>query len=70
MNPAFNRSMPVQTFGNVVPYLFALIDQESDNVPITIRMKSFTLDVLGLAAFGMYIVNIIFNSLTCTISRF
>lgn len=52
MNPAFNRSMPVKTFGSVVPHLFALIDQESENVPITTRMKSFTLDVLGLAAFG------------------
>lgn len=53
MNPAFHRSMPVKTFGGVMPDLFALIDQESDNVPITIRMKSFTLDALGLAAFGM-----------------
>ncbi|KAG2236257.1 cytochrome P450 [Thamnidium elegans] len=52
MNPAFSRSMPVKTFGAVVPHLFALIDQESENVPITTRMKSFTLDVLGLAAFG------------------
>jgi hypothetical protein len=52
MNPAFHRSMPVKTFGGVIPNLFALIEKESDNVPITIRMQSFALDVLGLAAFG------------------
>ncbi|GAA5798150.1 hypothetical protein HPULCUR_003550 [Helicostylum pulchrum] len=52
MNPAFLRSMPVKTFGSVVPRLFALIDQESENVQITTRMKSLTLDILGLAAFG------------------
>lgn len=45
--------MPVKTFGSVVPHLFTLIDQESENVPITMRMKSLTLDVLGLAAFGI-----------------
>lgn len=52
MNPAFHRSMPVKTFGSVVQELFTIIDQESDSVPITLRMKSMTLDILGLAAFG------------------
>lgn len=54
MNPAFHRSMPVKTFGSVVKDLFAVIDKESDNVPISIRMKSMTLDILGLAAFGNF----------------
>lgn len=54
MNPAFHRSMPVKTFGSVVPHLFAAIEKEPDAFPITVRMKDFTLDVLGLAAFGKY----------------
>ncbi len=55
MNPAFHRSMPVKTFGSVVKELFTVIDKENDNVPISIRMKSMTLDVLGLAAFGNFL---------------
>ncbi|CAO3614068.1 unnamed protein product [Mucor hiemalis] len=51
MNPAFHRSMPVKTFGAVVKELFTIIEKESDSVPITLRMKSMTLDILGLAAF-------------------
>ncbi|KAI7895101.1 cytochrome P450 [Mucor mucedo] len=52
MNPAFHRSMPVKTFGGVMPDLFAAIDEESDNVSIALKMRHFTLDALGLAAFG------------------
>lgn len=52
MNPAFHRSQPVKTFGNVMPDLFTLIDQDPDHVFITPRMKSFALDALGLSAFG------------------
>jgi cytochrome P450 len=52
MNPAFHRALPVKTFGRVMLDLFALIDQENDHVPITIRMQNFTLDALGFAAFG------------------
>ncbi|CEP15817.1 hypothetical protein [Parasitella parasitica] len=52
MNPAFHRSQPVKTFGNVMPDLFALIDQDPERVFITPKMKSFALDALGLSAFG------------------
>ncbi|KAI8644190.1 cytochrome P450 [Parasitella parasitica] len=52
MNPAFHRSQPVKTFGNVVPDLFVLIDQDPERVLITPKMKSFALDALGLSAFG------------------
>lgn len=56
MNPAFHRSMPVKTFGSVMPDLFAVIDKESESVPIALKMRNFTLDALGLAAFGMAII--------------
>jgi hypothetical protein len=52
MNPAFHRSLPVKIFCSRMPILFDLIDQESNNVPVVARMRSFTLDALGLAAFG------------------
>ncbi|KAI7903596.1 cytochrome P450 [Cokeromyces recurvatus] len=52
MNPAFHRAMPVEVFASIMPDLFKLIDQDSDNVPITNYMKSFTLDALGLSVFG------------------
>lgn len=52
MNPAFQRSQPVRMFGNVMPDLFTLIDQDPEHVFITPRMKSFALDALGLSAFG------------------
>ena len=54
MNPAFLRSSPVKTFSNVAHNLIDLIETESDAVPIANRMKSFTLDALGLSAFGMH----------------
>ncbi|KAI8988313.1 cytochrome P450 [Mycotypha africana] len=52
MNPAFHRAMPVKTFGETALDLFALIDQDSNNVPITVFMKNYTLDALGKSAFG------------------
>lgn len=52
MNPAFHKALPVKTFASVVPDLFELIDQQSDAFPVTENIKKFTLDVLGLAAFG------------------
>ena len=52
MNPDFHRSQPVKTFGGVMPYLFAAIDENSEHAPITKHIKAFTLDSLGLAVFG------------------
>ncbi|CAO0796784.1 unnamed protein product [Mucor circinelloides] len=52
MNPAFLRASPVKTFSNVVHNLISVIESESDAVPIANRMKAFTLDALGLSAFG------------------
>ncbi|CEP20052.1 hypothetical protein [Parasitella parasitica] len=52
MNPAFHRSQPIKTFGSVMPYLFAAIDEESERTLITKHIKAFTLDALGLAVFG------------------
>jgi cytochrome P450 family 4 len=53
MNPAFLRALPVGTFNSVVPQLFSRIDQDNNSVPIRDLMKAFTLDALGLSAFGM-----------------
>ncbi|KAL7330391.1 hypothetical protein PS15p_205347 [Mucor circinelloides] len=52
MNPAFLRASPVKTFSSVVHNLISVIEKESDAVPIANRMKAFTLDALGLSAFG------------------
>lgn len=52
MNPAFHRSQPIKTFGSVMPYLFAAIDENSEHALITKHIKAFTLDSLGLAVFG------------------
>ncbi|KAL4211876.1 cytochrome P450 [Rhizopus microsporus] len=51
MNPAFHRSMPVNTIAGVVPTLIAVIDKYEGKVPVTSIMQVFTLDVLGLAIF-------------------
>ncbi|KAI8370151.1 cytochrome P450 [Choanephora cucurbitarum] len=51
MNPAFHRSMPINTFGNLMFRLFDRIDEQPHDFPVSIRLKNFTLDALGLAAF-------------------
>lgn len=61
MNPAFHRALPVQTFGRVMFDLFASIDEENENLPVATHMQNFTLDTLGLAAFGKY--NFLFVSI-------
>lgn len=62
MNPAFHRAMPVKTMWSVVPYLYAAIeDGDMNNVLITKVMKDFTLDVLGLAAFGKRYIYLSFS---------
>ncbi|OAC99501.1 CYP509 protein [Mucor lusitanicus CBS 277.49] len=52
MNPAFLRASPVKTFSSVAHNLIDVIETESEAVPIANRMKAFTLDALGLSAFG------------------
>lgn len=51
INPAFRRAMPVQTFGSLMPKVFACIDKEQEVVVIKL-MQRLTLDALGTAAFG------------------
>lgn len=52
MNPAFHRSTPVKLFGSVIQEMLTVIEKDSTNVPVSILMKSMTLDILGLAVFG------------------
>lgn len=53
MNPAFHRSMPIQTMASVMPDFFSAIDKYGDEgIPISTIMRDFTLDVLGHTAFG------------------
>lgn len=52
MNPAFHKALPIKTFTSVVPDLFEIIDKNPDEFAVIENMKKFSLDVLGLAAFG------------------
>lgn len=52
MNPVFHRAMPIKTMARVIPSLFSVIEDADGRIPISLRMKDFTLDVLGLAIFG------------------
>ncbi|KAI8139672.1 cytochrome P450 [Fennellomyces sp. T-0311] len=55
MNPVFHRSMPVATFGNLMPKVFHIIDQTQSrdaNVVAIQLMHRLTLEVLGKAIFG------------------
>ncbi|OBZ81926.1 hypothetical protein A0J61_10026 [Choanephora cucurbitarum] len=52
INPVFHRAMPVKTFGRVMPRLFDRIDENPLKSPMAVLVKSFTLDVLGLAIFA------------------
>ncbi|RHZ60979.1 hypothetical protein Glove_350g73 [Diversispora epigaea] len=54
-NPAFSHSWPPELFGNLAIELFEVMDKEFEKSPtfdIFHFTKSFTLDALGLAAFG------------------
>ncbi|CDS03771.1 hypothetical protein LRAMOSA01172 [Lichtheimia ramosa] len=53
-NPAFHRSMPINIFGQVTHKLFKVMDDESQYGSIEVHdlMTRWTLDSLGLAAFG------------------
>ncbi|KAG1050371.1 hypothetical protein G6F43_007348 [Rhizopus delemar] len=51
MNPVFHRAMPIKTMARVIPSLFSVIEDADGRIPISLRMKDFTLDVLGLAIF-------------------
>jgi cytochrome P450 len=50
-NPAFQRSMPVLTFGQLAQQLFSEIDK-SETVEVTDLMTRLTLDAIGKAGFG------------------
>lgn len=52
LNPAFHRSMPIKTMASVIPSLFSYIEKNNGTVSISLLMKDFTLDILGLAIFG------------------
>ncbi|CDS03770.1 hypothetical protein LRAMOSA01171 [Lichtheimia ramosa] len=53
-NPAFHRSMPINIFGQVTHKLFKVMDDELQHGSIEVHdlMARWTLDALGLAAFG------------------
>ncbi|KAH8555192.1 cytochrome P450 [Umbelopsis sp. PMI_123] len=54
-NPAFHRSMPVKLFGTLCEKMMVRFEEEGDgldSVDIPTLMQRFTLDVIGLAAFG------------------
>lgn len=55
LNPAFHRSMPIKTMASVIPSLFSYIEKNNGTVSISLLMKDFTLDILGLAIFGKVI---------------
>lgn len=57
MNPAFHRSMPINTMSTVIPDLFSVIEKENGAVAVPLVMRNFTLDVLGLTVFGQYYIN-------------
>ncbi|EIE80372.1 hypothetical protein RO3G_05077 [Rhizopus delemar RA 99-880] len=52
MNPAFHRSMPINTMSTVIPDLFFVIEKENGTIAVPSVMRDFTLDVLGLTVFG------------------
>ncbi|KAI8575219.1 hypothetical protein K450DRAFT_262806 [Umbelopsis ramanniana AG] len=54
-NPAFHRSMPVKLFGRLCEKMMTQFEKEGDginNVNVPMFLQRFTLDVIGLAAFG------------------
>ncbi|KAG2187291.1 hypothetical protein INT44_004976 [Umbelopsis vinacea] len=54
-NPAFHRSMPVKLFGRLCEKMMTQFEKEGDgidSVDIPMFLQRFTLDVIGLAAFG------------------
>ncbi|KAI9285819.1 cytochrome P450 [Umbelopsis sp. AD052] len=54
-NPAFHRSMPVKLFGRLCEKMMIRFEKEGDglnNVDLPMFLQRFTLDVIGLAAFG------------------
>jgi len=54
-NPAFHRSMPVKLFGRLCEKMVKQFEAEDDglaNLDVPKFLQRFTLDVIGLAAFG------------------
>ncbi|KAG2187286.1 hypothetical protein INT44_004971 [Umbelopsis vinacea] len=54
-NPAFHRSMPVKLFGRLSEKMMLQFEKEGDgleNVNVPNFLQRFTLDIIGLAAFG------------------
>ncbi|KAG2187287.1 hypothetical protein INT44_004972 [Umbelopsis vinacea] len=54
-NPAFHRSMPVKLFGRLCEKMMLRFEKEGDglvNVDVANFLQRFTLDAIGLAAFG------------------
>jgi hypothetical protein len=66
MNPAFHRSMPINTMSTVIPDLFSVIEKENGAIAVPSVMRNFTLDVLGLTVFGQYYTNIRENLVVLT----
>ncbi|OBZ84645.1 Phylloquinone omega-hydroxylase CYP4F2 [Choanephora cucurbitarum] len=51
MNPAFRRSTPIKTFGELTLKFFDCVDEQPQDFPAAIKLKNYTLDALGIAAF-------------------
>ncbi|CAO3601028.1 unnamed protein product [Absidia cylindrospora] len=53
VNPAFHKSKPLKTFGNLAHKVFNILDDANETpVNITLLMERYTLDVIGHAGFG------------------
>lgn len=48
--------MPIQLFGSLTNKLFKIMDEMDDTVDFVQLMTRFTLDAIGLAGFGNYII--------------
>lgn len=59
-NPAFHRAMPVKLFGRMTSKLFNVMDAtDGQNLDWHDLMSRWALDIIGLAGFGMIVIDVI-----------
>ena len=52
-NPAFQRSMPIKTFGQLTRKMYATMDElNNDTIDVFELFERWTLDAIGIAGFG------------------
>lgn len=57
MNPAFHKALPVNLFGQLSIKTFSMMEQFGlENLSVTAICERMTLDAIGLAGFGLYLV--------------